>query len=77
MGILQVQVLFEGWVRLERRGLQGRFSRASFPSLSAARAGTQYSLQCTRLEPVVVVPIKDRVLQPRRTVAGIVLDTGC
>ena len=40
MGILQVQVLFEGWVRLERRGLQGRFSRASFPSLSAARAGT-------------------------------------
>ena len=26
-------------------------------------AGTQYSLQCTRLEPVVVVPIKDHVLQ--------------
>ena len=25
---------------------------------SAAHAGTQYSLKCTRLEPVVVVPIK-------------------
>ena len=34
------------------------FSRASLPSLSAAHAGTQYSLKCTRLEPVVVVPIK-------------------
>ena len=30
--------------------------------LSAARASAQYSLQCTRLESVVVVPIKDRVL---------------
>ena len=44
--------------------LDYEFSRASLPSLSAAHAGSQYSLQCTRLDPVVVVPIKDHVLQP-------------
>ena len=27
-----------------------------------AHAGTQYSSRCTRLEPVVVVPIKDHIL---------------
>ena len=30
---------------------------------AALQVGTQYSLQCTRLEPVVVAPIKDHALQ--------------
>ena len=49
--------------------LRPMLRRASLPSLSAAHAGTQYSLKCTRLAPVVVVPIKYRACF-ELTVAG-------